>query len=384
MTLYAPDESSMTLAQSALARDPHVTLLAFDPTVIEKQKTDCGSASCQAAVNAACSWSALQGAEYYALASSYSSYHSDYKCTRYDSDLFDKHDKCVEGHETNQATLATYTLDVYDVKTCSKVIPLSKKITARSGGPEEQSKPDALAKLTQRVPLDSEGIPDQVTIEPDGRLAGETRDGFYALYRGGHYRGYVKLSAAGTSSQALQPMYFPLSPSPGDALVARGRRKFVDLALDAVIGTLSYGGERKLAGGMGAHVRHYKLDGGLQYGFGADYVASVATKSNVFLFTPELGWGVPIAPGIVLSANLGVGFARANQVDMSDELHTAYAGHAIATARVQTFLATWFYVTGDVGYVLSGTFDDWDGTGPSATEMSMRSPIVRIYAGFDL
>ncbi len=384
MTLYAPDEQSLTMARSVLSRDPHVTLVDFDPTVIEKQKTDCGTASCQHAVDAACSWSALQGAEYYAIANVAANYSSDYECTKYDSHIFDKHDECVEGHEKNQATLASYSLDVYDVKTCSEVKSLSQRITARSWGPEEQSKPEALAKLAERAPVKAEALPDQVTFDAQGQLAGETRDGFYALYRDGAYRGYVKLDGAGTSEQTVQPMYFPMELRAGDALVARGRRKFVDLALGAAIGSFEFDGERRLAAGLSLHVRHYKLDGGLQFGFGVDGLANGATDSTLALFTPEIGWGIPIAPGVVASANLGAGFTVGIQ-PMGDGDVNAYAGHAIATARVETFLATWFHVSADLGVVYSGTLDDWGGVGLGpAKPMSMRSPVARVFAGFDL
>ncbi|HEX5060038.1 MAG TPA: hypothetical protein VFV99_11795 [Kofleriaceae bacterium] len=387
MTLYAVDESSMTMVRSVLQRDPHITLVEFDPTVIEKQKTDCGSASCPAAVAAACSWSALQGAEYYALAAVGASFTSGYECTQYKGDLFAKHDECVAGHVTNEQTTASYTLDVYEVKTCEKVPALSQKMTAHAQGPEEQSKPAALASLGAQVPAKSEGLPDQIAIDANGRIAGDARDGYYALFRDGHYRGYVRARDPGTPAESLRPMYCCLSPQPGDALVARGRRKFLDLAVDGVIGQLTFDGERKIAGGIGAHVRHYALDGGLQYGFGVDYLGSVATKSNIFLFTPEVGWGIPIAPGFVVSANLGVGFARANQVieSMNDAVPWSLTGHVVPSARVQTFLTTWFYLTGDVGFAFTGTFDSWESDGaPAARPMTMRSPIVRLYAGFDI
>jgi hypothetical protein len=386
MTVYAHDDASMQLARTALARDPHVTMIDFDPSVIEQQKATCGSPSCPPALAAACSWSALQGAEYYAIATMAARYSSDYECTQYDGNIFDKHDECVEGHETNQATLASYALDVYDVKTCSEVKSLSQRITARSFGPEDQSKPDALAKLAERVPIKAETLPDQITLGADGRVVGDASDGFYALYRGGHYRGYVQLSGAGTPSEQLRAMYLPMEPSSGDALVARGRRKFVDLALDGVVGTLTFGGERYFAGGAGAHVRHYKLDGGFQYGFGVDLLASSVASANVSLFTPEIGWGFPLAPGFVASANLGVGLGRSGQVlDTADIFVTAYEPHAVVSARMQTFLTTWFYVTADVGFVYTGTFDNWDGINQGeGRAISVRSPIARIYAGFDL
>jgi hypothetical protein len=386
LTLYAADDASKALARSALARDPLVTLIELDASVIEQAKSACGGATCQPALDAACSWSALQGAEYYAIASSYAGYRSDYECTQYDSDFFDKHDECVAGHEKNQATIASYTFDVYDVKTCKQVPALSHKTNVRAWGPEEQSRPEALAKLAARVPAKSEALPEQIMITAEGRVSAAAPDGFYALYRDGQYRGYVRLRGAATPAEEVRPMYVPLAPAPGDALVARGRRKFVDLAIDGAIGTLTYGGERHVAGGVGAHVRHYKLDGGFQYGFGVDLLVAGVASSSVALFTPEVGWGFPIAPGFVLSANLGLGLARSSQVlAATDAVVTAFEPHAIASGRVQTFLTTWFYVSADIGLVYTGTFDNWDGINQGeGRAMSIRAPLARVYAGFDL
>jgi hypothetical protein len=385
LALYGTDETGAAIARSALTRDPHVTLIDIDPAALEQAKAECGNATCSHVHEAACAWSTQQGADYYAVAFVDARYNATYKCDSYKFSLSAKNDECTSGHYENESSIASYTLDVYDAKTCKQVPSLAKKISSHAAGVEEQSKPEALAKLAAEVPAKSEGIPDQITIAPNGGIVGEAQDGFYALFRGGDYRGYVKVRGAGTPAEEVRPMYFPLAPAAGDTLVARGRRKFVDLALDVPVGFISYDGTRHPAGGFGAHIRHYKLDGGLQFGFGTDYLASLATNSNVFLFTPELGWGVPIAPGFVVSANVGAGWTRADQVDSSDVLHTAYAVHVIATARMQTFLATWLYVTADVGYVHSGTLDNWDGTGPGGGKpMAMRSPIARIYAGFDL
>jgi hypothetical protein len=385
LVLYGTDETSTTIARSALSRDPHVTLIDIDPAALEQAKTDCGNASCSKVHAAACAWTAQHGADYYAVAYVGTHYNATYHCDTYKLSLSKHGDECSSGHYENESSTASYTLDVYDAKTCEAVPALAKKISSTAPGVEEQSKPEALAKLAAEVPAKSEGIPEQIMIGPSGAIVGGAQDGFYAVFRGGNYRGYVNVRGAGTPAEQLRPMYFPLTPAPGDTLVARGRRKFLDLAVDGAVGFISYDGARHPAGGIGAHIRHYKLDGGFQFGFGTDYVGSLATSSNVFLFTPEVGWGVPIAPGFVVSANLGAGWARANQLDAADMVHTAYAAHVIATARMQTFLTTWFYVTADVGYVHSGTLDDWDGTGPSGGKtMAMRSPIARVYLGFDL
>jgi hypothetical protein len=57
----------------------------------------------------------------------------------------------------------------------------------------------------------------------------------------------------------------------------------------------------------------------------------------------------------------------------------------IASLRVQTFLTTFLYVTADAAAVYSGTFDSWEGDGFAvAKPMAMRSPLVRLYLGFDI
>lgn len=378
------------MAHAVLGRDPHVTIVDFDPTVIAKQTTECGSASCAAALTAACAWAVAQGVDYYATVAVATRYQSNYVCTKRGSgSIFDKHDPpCEEGHETDQRTTASFSLDVYDARSCALVPGLSQKLDTTAPGPEDESKPEALHELGLAAPAKSPGFPDQITVEASGRVAGEAvHDGLFALYRAGVYRGYVELRSTGTAAEQIRPLQCCFEPSAGDALVARGRRKYVDLALDGAVGSLTFDGTRRFAGGMGIHVRYYPIDAGFQFGFGADLIGNGNVDANVALFTPEIGYGIRPSPALRVSANLGAGFARATQAipGMTDAIPAAFAGHVLATLRAQTHFATWWYVGGDAGYVLSGTFDSWDGTGfPLAKPMSVRSPIARIYAGFDL
>jgi hypothetical protein len=158
----------------------------------------------------------------------------------------------------------------------------------------------------------------------------------------------------------------------------------VELAVNGIAGSYTLDGQRALAIGLGTHLRYYPLDSGVRYGFGVDLYGK-GGDASVFMFTPEIGWGFRPSSAISLSANVGVGWTRAQQVISENELPAAFAGHVIGTARVVTFFTTGWYLGGDVGYVYSGTFDTWDGDGFSAARpMTMRSPIGRLWVGADL
>jgi hypothetical protein len=112
------------------------------------------------------------------------------------------------------------------------------------------------------------------------------------------------------------------------------------------------------------HLRHYKLDGGFQFGIGVDGLVASGSKS-LKLITGELGWGYPIAPGFVASANVGVGWS----IRTAGEFMKGETDDALTPMlRVQTFLTTYVFVSIEAGIIFS---ED-------------RSPISRITAGFDL
>jgi hypothetical protein len=362
LALYAADETAATMAHAALQPDPHVTLLDVDAAAIDKEKV----------VSTGCAWANAHGAEYFALATAGARYSSSYECTSYKFSLSAKHDECAAGHETNQMSIATYTLDVYDAKTCQDVRALSTKVGAYAGGEEAQSRPEALAKLASAVRAKAEGLPEQAFIGPDGRVvADEPHDGTYALYEDGAYAGYVTVTNAGTPAERIHPLYCCIAPGPGDALVERGRRKFLDLALTGVFSI----GPHFTGPGVGAHVRHYALDGGLQLGVGGDLVTS--SDYAIALVTGEVGWGFPIAPGFVVSPNVGVGWAQVGpRGDTTGSRDVA--AQVTPRVRVQTFLATWWYAALDVGYVVTGAIPS---VGLTDTQ---RATILRLNLGFDL
>jgi hypothetical protein len=336
--LFAKDDAARRLAREVLARDPHITLVEGDTPESEH-----------------CRWAVAHGAELYAIAAVDAAYDSTFECTKYSGGLLEKHEQCVEGHETGKHTAAHYSLTTYDTATCKPVPQLDAKFSALAGGDEEQSKPEALANLAERVRAQSKQLPDQITLDAEGRIVGDARDGFYAVYRQGEYRGYVE-----RRGEYLTPRYFPMELQPGDTLVERGRRKFLELAFDF---TASRVADRFATGG-GMHLRHYKLDGGFQFGIGVDGLVASGGRT-LKLITGELGYGLPIAPGFVASANVGFGWAIRTVTEFSKgETDDALT----PMLRVQAFLTTWWFVAVEAGVILS----------------EERSPISRITAGFDL
>jgi len=337
LALFAKDATAKQLAKEVLSRDPHINLIEGDAPDSEQ-----------------CRWAAAHGAEMYAVAAVNAGYASSFECTHYKT-TFSKHDECEEGHETNQHTTASYALVWYDAATCTELPHLAAKFSATAPGEEAQSKPEALARLAETVRMKSQALPDQVTMDAQGRLTGDAHDGFYAVYRAGQYRGYVR-----RDGEDLVPMYCCFETQPGDTLVERGRRKFLELALDFSASRIA---SRFVAGG-GIHLRHYKLDGGFQFGFGADGMAGSDSRM-LKLITAELGWGIPIAPGFVASANVGFGWA----IRYAFEFSRGETDDALTPMlRVQTFLTTVVWVSMEAGVVFS----------------EERSPISRISAGFDL
>ena len=338
LALFAKDDAAKGLAREVLARDPHLQLLEGDAPDTEQ-----------------CGWAAAHGAQMYAVAYVDAGYDSTFKCTKTKGGIWDKHEECVDGYETNQHTSASYSLTTYDASTCKEIPRLTARFSATALGEEEQSKPEALATLAERVRMKSQALPDQVTIDAQGRLVGDAHDGFYAVFRGGQYRGYVR-----RDGEDLTPMYCCFEPQPGDTLVERGRRKFLELAFDFSASRVA----SRFATGGGIHLRHYKLDGGFQWGIGADGMVGSGSRM-LKLITAELGWGMPIAPGFVASANLGFGWA----IRYVDEFAKGETDDALTPMlRVQTFLTTFVWVSMEAGVIFS----------------EERSPISRISAGFDL
>jgi hypothetical protein len=266
---------------------------------------------------------------------------------------------------------------VFDAKTCHKDERLSRELVTFAWGREETSKPEALRELTEAAPRLTYDLPDQVVVLPDGRVVGN--DGQYAVFRGGAYRGYARVDDGEVS-----PMMLGLRPRPGDVLSKRGPRRFLDAAAAVELASITFDGSRELAPGVGAQLRYYSLDGGLQLAGGIDLYGGL--DAHVTTYGGEVGWGVAIATGLVLSANVGGGVARARQFipHTSDSFPSARVLVLDTTARLQTFLATFLYVTVDLGYVHTRSFDGWHGSlATDPRPVSLRSPFARLSVGLD-
>lgn len=379
LALYTPDANSKTFAHQVLARDPHVTVIDLDPAVIERERVLCGDASCPLARDVACAWARGQGLDYYVIGRAGARFDSTFVCTAHrGGSIFDKNGPpCSDGYDKDQHTTATFTLDVHAVDTCQIAPGLSTRVSTRAEGAEDLSKPEAIARLNQAALAKTVPFPDQITVGPGGSV--DAPDGYYARYRAKRYRGFVAVE-----SGRVRALHCCDASTRGDVLVARGPRRLIELALDGVVGSLTFDGRRRLAGGVGAHLRYYPLDAGVRVGVGADLVGSGSV--DAVLFTPEVGWGFRPSSALSLSANLGLGLTQARQrIASADAAPKAYAPHAMATVRVVTFFAQGWYVGGDVGYVYTGALDRWEGDGaPDARPMSIRTPIARLWLGLDM
>lgn len=369
VALHADDAAAKDLAREVLARDPLVTVVDIDASVVANGR------------EAACAWAKQHGVDYYVTGGVDARYSSEFVCTRYETgSILDKNDPpCAEGHHKNQRTTATFALGVYDVTTCELAPGLATRVETFVDGEEDVSKPAALAELVVQAPAKAVRFPSQVRVAAGGTV--DAPDGYYARYRDGRYRGYVAVE--GGRPRVLHCCE-PLAA--GDALVARGTRKLLELAITGAVGSLTVGGERHLAPGVGAHVRYHPLDTGLQLGFGADLFGGRGVDATAILVGGEAGWGFRPSSAVALSANVGVGLAHARQAaGASQDGATALAPHATATLRAISTFATWWYVGADVGFVYSAALDGWDGDGAAAARpMSVRSPLARLWIGLDL
>lgn len=217
-----------------------------------------------------------------------------------------------------------------------------------------------------------------VTINANGEVVGNARDGYYALYRKRKYRGDVE-----RSGEFLKPMYSFVDIEPGDVLAETEHRRFVETGVDFVTTRFNDNSKQRWMAGAGLHLRYYSLAGGLQLGVQAAAVTPLrpGAASSVVFVTPQLGWGVSIGHGLVLSANVGVG--RAMVLYSFDGSRDYEVNFVEPSFRLQASLTTWLYATLDAGVAIfeyGGRVDDFGILIP----YEVRAPISRITAGFDL
>ena len=236
---------------------------------------------------------------------------------------------------------------------------------------------NSFAALAERVRETSGHLPEALTVDEEARLVGDRIDGFYAVYRHGKYRGELK-----RAGEYVTPLYWPMELELGDTLVERGQRRFIEVGVDFVAALWTERSLYQEAAGVGAHVRYYSLDGGLQFGVQADALAPLMYGDNVILVTGEVGWGMRVSPGLLVALNAGVG--RANLFEISDVDTPSYEAWALLpSVRVQTFVTTRVHAALDLGLAIfnyGGHPDDYGELIPTRA----RAPISRITVGIDL
>ncbi|HEX5060039.1 MAG TPA: hypothetical protein VFV99_11800 [Kofleriaceae bacterium] len=330
IALNAVDANASGVARPVLQQIGRVQIFDVAPIVRDRLATECTNESCQLAI--ACQWSTQHGATYYARASV-------------------------------AATAGAYVLDVYDVNGCKRVPALSQEL----GG---QAQP-AHAEPEGQPPGQTPPVPEQPTIGKNG-IEGAPGDGYYALFRGNKYLGEVHVRDAGSPDEKVRAMHYGTKPMVGDLLDPRGIRRFVDVALSA--GAAWAFSEPML--GLGAHLRFYSFEGGLQVGFTGELLFH--DDDFVGVFTGEVGYGWPIAPGLILSGNLGAGTVTTHYYRPELEFPLGGRGSQLTPlVRLQTFFVGSYYATLDVGVILT---DDADKLDLPAAQI----PFLRLSLGADV
>ncbi|HUS32082.1 MAG TPA: hypothetical protein VMZ53_26465 [Kofleriaceae bacterium] len=383
------DNGGGDLGKRVLTADPRVEVIAFDPAVNEKQRTDCGNLSCPLALEPACKWAAQQGADYYAIAAQSSAFSQTTKCVRSHTDwskAFDKNgdsEVCDESAVTAEGTRSSFSIRLYDATTCEEVPALSQQVTSYVPGAKAESETESAMQLGALAPTKYPGFPDQTMVAPDGHIVNAPGDGQYALFRARKFQGIARLHRSGTPEEHVHMLMCCEEPQPGDVLVKRGPMKLVELDVSFDTAILASATQHQGAYGAGIHLRHRHLAGGLELGLSGDTLEG--SELSAGLVSINAGWGHHITSLLHLSANVDIGFAQLLQ-DINGESARAWTPFAMPQARAQ-IAVRWWYVGLDLGYAISSTVGrgDWSGEGSAmAVDARLRGPLARLYAGITL
>ncbi|HTL33782.1 MAG TPA: hypothetical protein VL326_11690 [Kofleriaceae bacterium] len=384
------DNGGGELAKRVLSADSRVEVIAFDPTVNEKGRTDCGNLACPLAVEPACKWAAQQGADYYAIAAVGSAFKQTSKCTKHHTDwskVFDKGDDdevCDESVITSEGTTGGFTLTIYDAVRCEVVPALSEQVQTYAAGSKEESNIEAAAQVAELAPTKFPGFPDQTVIGPDGHVVNAPGDGQYALFRDRQFEGIARIHHTGMPNEHVHMLMCCTEPQPGDVLVRRGPMHFYELDLTFDAGVVERGDAHVGGLGAGLQIRRKPLAQGLEYGLGASTMNDEGSLGTA-TFRIETGWGYQVSALLHLSAALEVGFAYFAQ-GVGAERATGFAPYVMPQARAQLAIR-WWYLGLDGGYAMSSTIGrgDWSGAGANiAEDARMRGPLGRLYTGITL
>ena len=383
------DNGGGALAKRVLAADARVEIIAFDPAVNEKQRTDCGNLSCPLALEPACKWAAQQGADYYAIAAQGTDYNQTTKCTKWHTDwgkLFDKHDEsvCDESVVVSEGTHGAFTIQIYDAVTCEEVPALSEQIRTYAAGSKEESNITAVAQVAELAPTKFPGFPDQTMIGPDGHVVNAPGDGQYALFHDRQFEGIARIHHTGTPNEHIHMLMCCTEPQAGDVLVRRGPMHFYELDLTFDGGIVERGNAHVGGLGLGVQIRRTPLAQGMEYGLGASTMNDEGSLGTATLRI-DVGWGYQISPLLHLSAGAEGGLAYFSQ-GTGMERATGWAPYVMPQARARIAIR-WWYLGLDAGYAMSSTIGrgDWSGTGASmAEDARMRGPLARLYTGITI
>lgn len=371
LALHAPDDRVRATIEASWRRDPKVELRLVDPRDVPGACSDDGA--CVISPEQGCTWARGNALDYFVHARVDASSSSRFVCTR-ESGIFDKSPECIEGYTTDERSQASVAVATYDAITCTQVSTLSLALLRHEGGATAEDREAAADTALGATAVALPTFPAQVTVDAGGRITGTER-GHYAMFRDRRYRGTLKVDDPATPGTMLTCCF---APAPGDVLVRRGRITQLSFDPSLTLTRLTVAGERELAAGLGLHLRHYKMDGGLEITLSGD-VAS-ATSAGIATVIGAVGWGIRPAPALRLSATAGGGLAYAVQ-SPADQHAYALAPAAWLGARAIVTPVPWLYVGVEAGLVYAAALDSWEGDGQAgAAPVELRAPMLRIFA----
>ncbi len=364
IALATKDERVRAAIEASWRRDPKIEITRVD--LVEGTSAE------------GCQWARSNGLDYFADGRLSATSSSEFKCTKRDGSIFDKNEgNCIEGHEINQRSSATFTVTTYDVVDCKAISSLSSELRAFTGGNAaedvEEVTGDALAKGDLGLPT----FPAQVTVDGSGRITGD-EPGSYAVFRDRRYIGTMQVKDVSAPGKMLTCCHDPVV---GDALVRRGRVTQISLDLSGTLTQLSVAGEQRIAGGAGLNFRYYKMDGGLEVTISGETISAGGDHGGGSVVIGTVGWGFRPTSALRLSVAGGGGLLYATQSRMD---LFAYAVEPVAWIGGRAIFTPvpHVYLGADVGYAMSGETESWEGEGRAlADPMALRAPMMRVFAG---
>lgn len=375
IALATNDERVRAAIEASWRRDPKIEI---SPVVLEQVDPACATYECTTDIAKGCHWARTKGLDYFADGRLSSASSSEFKCTKRDGSIFDKNEgDCIEGHEINQRSSATFTVTTYDVHECKPISSLSSELRAYTSGNAAEDVQEVTGEALAKGDLGLPTFPAQVTLDGSARITGD-EPGSYAVFRNRKYIGTMLVDDVSAPGKMLTCCH---EPAVGDALVRRGRVTQISLDPSATLTQLSVAGEQRIAGGGGLNLRYYKMDGGLEVTVSGESITAGDGHGGAGLVLGTVGWGFRPNAALRLSAAAGGGLLYATQSRMD---MFAYAVEPVAWLGGRAIFTPvpYVYVGADVGYAVSGETESWEGEGRALAEpMALRAPMVRIFAG---